>query len=229
MATAHPSPSLQSSLDQRRFVGWGLFWGAIVLAIMGCWLNVKYLDIPDAVVWALWLLAAGALVLAILQWRRPATLDDAALTGQRRLVATILLIVGLVLVPAALWLLLRYGLQGFGESIGLLTLGCIALGAGVKLNSTTPAVPFQERLLRGVIDGRAGISTVLGVLGAALAIFAFWLARFSHAGTIEDPAPDFPLWLAPGLFGLLFLGVSAYLRFTPDLNVATARFVVLVA
>src|SRR5262249_40443842 len=158
MATAHPSPSLQSSLDQRRFVGWGLFWGAIVLAIMGCWLNVKYLDMPDAVVWALWLLAAGALVLALLQWRRPAPLAEAALPGPRRLVATILLIVGLVLVPAALWLLLRYGLQGFGESIGLLTLGCIALGAGVKLNSTTPAVPFQERLLRGVIDGRAGIS-----------------------------------------------------------------------
>src|SRR5262249_30281847 len=181
MATATPSPNVQPLLSQRRFIAGGLVWGGIVLLILGIWLRVKYVNIPDLMVWALWLMAAAAGVLAVLQWRRPAGDDIAALESQKRGVGLALGIAGLALAPAGLYLLFGFGLQALGESFGMITLAVIALGTGAKLTSApSPAGPFQDRFLRGVIDKRAGISTALMVIGGALAIFGIWLVRFAH-------------------------------------------------
>src|SRR5262245_23939437 len=145
MATVTTTPETQPLLAQRRFLSLGFFWGAAVLAILAGWLRTKYLGIPDLMVWGLWLMAAGSLVLAIVQWKRPTQPEAAALEWQRRTVGVILIVAGLVLVPVALWLLLGQGLTALGEGLGLITLACIALGAGAKLNSAPGAVSFQER------------------------------------------------------------------------------------
>src|SRR5438128_2255662 len=114
MATVTPSPNLQPLLSQRRFIAGGLIWGGIVLLILGIWLNVKYVNIPGLMVWALWLMAAGSVVLAVVQWVRPAAPEATALESQKRAVGLVLIVAGLALVPAALYLLFGFGLQALG-------------------------------------------------------------------------------------------------------------------
>src|SRR5262249_26263482 len=84
---------------------------------------------------------------------------------------------------------------------------------------------FQERFLQTLIQKRDGISMLLLLVGGALALLGLWL-RFSHENTADDPAPPFPIWVGPILFGLVGIGMGQYPRVTPQMDRAQARIVV---
>lgn len=227
-AAQTPTQDMQPLLSQRRFLGWALLWGAIVLGIMALWLYTKYIDAPALLVWGFVVLAVASLGLAIWLLRSPAKPQEASLQNQRHIVGMALGAGGVVLGIAAVWLGFGWGLVALGESLGLGILALIAVGASARLLSRPQATSVQERVLQGLIERRLGASTALQVVGVIVAIFGLWLRFWSREVTAERPPVDLPLWLGPILIGLLCISIGAYLRFTPDLTVERARLFVLI-
>src|SRR5262245_15609510 len=168
MATVNPSPSLQPLVSQRRFLGWSLFWGSVVLTIMAHWLRTKYAQVPLGVLAALLLLSGGA---AILSWllliRVPASAE--ALRADRTSLGPALLPTALVLLPGGIWLISRTGLETLEPAWGL-ALFCLA-GVGLWLAVFFPIPTTVERDERD--KRQSGVALV--VAGLALIPAGLWL------------------------------------------------------
>lgn len=228
--TEPTSPEAGSLHDRQRGLAYGLIWGGAMLAVLALWAKAKHRDFLTVGVIALLVLAAGALGLGIwLLARRASAGHPTAEQVQewrrnRRLVGTVLLAGGAVLLLFAAWLGFSYGLGAFGEAVGLALFAVIAIVTGLMYRADPDRPPFQDRLMQAVAAQQLPVSIGLVIAGAALAGLGVYLRA-----TLEEPANAFPEWAGAILLGLTWLGCGLWLRFTgSEVTPASMRVFVLV-
>ena len=143
MATSADSsslPTLDLLRSERRALGVGFFWGALLLGLLTIWLSARDLELP-LLIYFLW--AWAGLTLAIGIWQVlpvKATEADAVgvrqiLVNQRKFLGLALFVNALLLLGLGGWLASCCGLPSFGEVSSMVLLaahcrGCRPVSAG---------------------------------------------------------------------------------------------------
>jgi hypothetical protein len=208
----------------------GLFWGAVVLALLTAWLAVRHWQEARPVVVGAAVLTLAALALAVWQLRagfaagREPGPAEAALRRQRRPVAFVVFLIAGVLLLLLLWLATQQGwLAVFPEFLSGVVVALVGLGAGALL-LLEPGVAFsQERVLQNLAALRQPLLVGLLVVGAGLVVLGIVVL------VTQGPREAFPEIAGSGLLGLLLVGAGLYLLLTPGtaLTPANLRVVVL--
>jgi hypothetical protein len=174
----------ESSLESSaRALFFGLLWGAGILFIFGFWMRAKVDAANMTKAYVFWIAGAAALAVAVWQaftlWGQktaPAQKDE-SLRGQRHLIAYLLMAGGLGLIVMSFVLGIdkrpsgNYGfvLDNFGESIGVLFFGAIAMSAGVLMQiapQETSTTPVQTLASKQPILKLATLILGLAAIGA---------------------------------------------------------------
>ncbi len=226
MSTSTPTNGSQETLKALVSTGQvlvvGLGWAAVMLFVLGSWMQAKYIDGSRYRTYIFVIAGAAAAALAVWQaftlWFQKATPEEktVTLTQQRRLYSLIFLAAGLGLVGLAFVLGLGrktgggYGflLDNLGESIGVLLFGLIALGAGYSLSLTpTLAGGSADKLLVGMVPFLKILLVVFAVAAFAGTLFIFvyahrhersyidWLAESSALGWLSILALACFIWI----------------------------------
>jgi hypothetical protein len=231
MATTPTTPSDVDLLhEQRRTLAYGLLWGGVMLAILALWTRAKHPDFLTVGVVALLALAAATLAVGVWQLGQRPKVDQSPeqrateFRQQQRLLGALLLGGGVILLLFAAWLWVSYGLNAFGEAVGLALFALIAMVGGVLCRTERERQPAQEKLMQGIAAQRVPVSVAMILLGAALTALGVYLRA-----SLENPNESVPEWVGAVLLGLTWLASGLWLRFTAaDLKLANMRLFVLV-
>lgn len=233
MATLADKTALQTLgelREERRWLGLGLAWGALLLTLLAVWLNARELDVPLLFfflgIWAGVTLLAGV----GLFWPVKASEADAAavqqrLVKQRSLLGVALYVsAGLLLVLAVCMASWR-GLASFAEVSSMVLLALVAGVAGMALRGTLTGRFQQEAILQWLVRNRPNVMKGLLGGGAVLLVAgAIWTFRGGSGKVWEN----FPEGGGLSLLGLVFVGSALWALLTNAEALTTQQMRILI-
>jgi hypothetical protein len=212
---------LEGELHRRRTLAFGFLWGTAALVIFSFWFILKPLPLWLAV--NLFIAAGVSFFAAIYHFvARGGAGDEPArvsrLQREEHFFGGLLMVVGLLLLAAAVWLGITYRLEAFGEALSLGFFAVIALVAGRRLLAPPQGASFAERLMSTLVAGRQPLGIGSFVVGALLALAGIVLRMKFSA--------EVPVFGGLLLLGFIAIPAGLYLYMAESVNV---RALVLVA
>lgn len=222
--------SFNSLLARSQSLAAGLFWGGLMLFIIGLWIGKKHEDLSG--VWVLFFLVLAFAGFGLAVWTylkagrlaRSGVRDTAPLLKADKMIGGLLLVAGMLLLVVGLLFAIWYKLSAFGEAVGL---GLFALIAIVCARSLLkgPAPEDSHPFLDALRSRQAALA--MGFLVGGVAVFLCTLAWIVFKKPGFEWFPELGALLCLGLLAAA-CGVWLNLTTPQTLTLAKIRILVLV-
>lgn len=226
----HANVSFNSLLARSRSIAVGLFWGGLMLLIIGLWVAKKHEELSGAWVLLFLFLALAGFGLAVWTYLKAGRLarsgdrDTAPLLKADKMIGGLLLVVGMLLLVVGLLFAIWYKLSAFGEAVGLGLFAVIAIGCSRTLLKG-PASEDSHPFLDGLRSRQAALA--MGFLVGGVAVFLSTLAWIVFKKPGLEWFPELGALLCLGLLAAA-CGVWLNLVTPQSLTLAKIRILVLV-
>lgn len=225
------APRLELIRDSQIGTAFGLWWGAVLLFLLGFWLRALDLDLGWLVVTVAWGLCAVSFAGGV--WLVATALVGADrdnrvtfLLQQRQRVSLVLFAGAGLLLALALWVAIQQGVAGaFPTFAGIITLAAITAIAAVRQRSLPGDESGQERFLQVLVQQRQVVAMVLLGFGLVVVLAGVWGLLRGGFRAMWDNIPEGFGGVSIGL-GLLGNGLSLLVQPPQQVSTKSLRLTV---